>query len=456
MASSQFSINMACISKYILLIFLAMYLHLINLSNCNANLNNNFPLGSLICKTYDMTKMDCSNRSLREIPVLEQNSTTLLDLRFNFVMNITNAPFEKLHELVWLDLFENEINYLSPGAFNGLYSLRELSLANNKLVDLPQDVFSDLYNLTILYMSYNSFTAIPCQALAPLHSLRLLTFRNNYGDIPEIDLRSIQNLTALNTLYLYISGLETNVSSTALHPLENLRLEVFAFGRWWKNGSHSGSKDVFAPITGIKSLTTKMVALPAMASLHTPLESLLIGPDQIPVEVLNKTTFQILQKWKVSLKQLQVTLASLKKVEDFTFIWIPNLLNLSLDNNQIQYLAKGAFHGLKSLQKLILSRNALSEIPIDALMVFRSYKSLKHLDLSSNKIATFLDIFSPVFSTSLTYLKLDASYKNSISSTNYIITRLQRLKHLSLSRPYMGSWKCFRVFCRIKTVIVTT
>ena len=393
----------------------------------STSLINHFPTGSLACKTFEMTKMDCSKRSLLEVPVLDQNFTTILDLSYNFLNNITNAPFEKLKQLLMLDLSYNEISYLSATAFEGLHSLERLMLKHNKLVGLPKDVFSNLSNLVDLNLDDNYYTAIPGQALAPLQSLQVLSFINADEDIHEIDLEGFQNLSALKTIYFVIWNLESNISATALHPLENLPLESFSISWWWKGSPCSISKEMFAPLTGIMYLTIPFSALPAMVSLHTPLQLLTISPD-IHVKVLDENSLKILQKFSLTI--LTVRLGVLKKVEDHTFIWTPHLVILDLDNNEINHLAKDAFYGLNSLQTLTLSRNFLADLPSDALQIFRKSLTLLHLDLSSNRITEPID--NNVFPSSLRYLSLDISYKSTFVSTHWIAS-LQNLKKLTLT-----------------------
>ena len=178
------------------LVLFAMSMHY--LSSSDSFSQNEYPSGSLACKTYNMNKMDCSNRDLLNVPVLDQNWTTSLDLSQNQLRNITNAPFEKLNALLLLTFSRNEISKISVTSFKGLHSLKTLILRENKLVDLPQMIFSDLHNLQRLDMSYNWFTAIQGKLMAPLFSLRHLSFFNVRGNIREIDLDGFENLTNLN------------------------------------------------------------------------------------------------------------------------------------------------------------------------------------------------------------------------------------------------------------------
>ena len=120
---------MAGSTNHVSLVLLALTMSLyICLSIASSTPKNNYPPGSLACKTYDMTRMDCSNRDLLVVPLLDQNLTTMLDLSHNLLKNITGAPFEKLHILHVLDLSYNDISRMSSTAFRGLQSLAFLHL----------------------------------------------------------------------------------------------------------------------------------------------------------------------------------------------------------------------------------------------------------------------------------------------------------------------------------------
>ena len=110
----------------------------------------------------------------------------------------------------------------------------------------------------------------------------------------------------------------------------------------------------------------------------------------------------------------------LRRVEDYTFIWTPNLITLQMTPNQINYIAKDAFYGLNSLQELDLSNNSMTEISY-AFEVFRNSISLRHIDLSSNRITSFTaeDVFHAV-STSLKYLNFDINNAGRTANTNWL------------------------------------
>ena len=174
-------------------------------------------------------------------------------------------------------------------------------------------------------------------------------------------------------------------------------------------------------------------AFPAMVSLHSPLQDLKLRADKGSPFVLNNSSLQVLQKWNSSLECLEILLTTVRKVEDRTFIWTPNLLLLNLSNNQIKHIANDAFYGLNSLQQLLLSHNSLTDIPCDALEVFKKSSSLQQLDLNSNNIAGSIDhrAFSAISST-LRILKLQTSNGAGQTDTNWISV-LQNLTQLTLT-----------------------
>ena len=423
---------MAQSTSHIYTILLAVAILFIFWSVYSAAAQSSYPSGNLPCKTYSVTKMDCSNRNLLNIPVLDQNLTTLLDLSHNQLKNITNSPFEKLKVLLTLNMSYNQISQMSSTAFRGLKLLESLDLSKNKLVDVPKVIFSDMRNLLYLNLNFNWFTVIPDQALVPLSSLQYLYFIN-MGDICEIDLGSLENMTNLSILHIFINDLQTNISSNELYSLRKLSLHNFVFGWEWADKIYSISKDAFAPLTSnLAFLQIPFTALPAILSLQHPCQNLRLIGDAYFVQILDNSSLQILQKWNTSLQLFALTLLTLERVEDYAFTWISNLHILDLSSNKINYLAEDAFYGLNSLLQLILYDNSLTYLPSDVLEVFRKSGSLQYIDLSSNEITKRIEqkAFSAV-STSLSYLDLEINIRG-IAYTDWI-DLLQNLKHLTLT-----------------------
>ena len=128
-----------------------------------------------------------------------------------------------------------------------------------------------------------------------------------------------------------------------------------------------------------------------------------------------------------------------EKIEDNTFAWTPNLLFLDLTSNKIKHLAKNAFNGLHILQELHLASNFLTEVPFEALEMFKNSGSLKHLDLSSNRIV-ISDIAQHAFSSVsfLTCLKLEGNIMEKFTQFEWM-DFLQNLNYLTLPGTNYGA-----------------
>ena len=403
--------------------------NIVTLTTASSSIQYRYPSASLACKTYNKTELDCSNRNLVEIPTLDQNLTTSLDLSVNNLPEITGAPFEQLQVLLLLDLRSNGISQLSVIAFRGLYSLRVLFLNNNKLTDLPADIFADLSNLIIINLDLNEFKAMPNQALSSLKSLQTLHYFSHYDHF-KINLNGLQNLSHLTTMTLYVEDLQTDITSDTFQQLSHSPLQDLTFLWPWKWDNYTIDGKIFKPLAKLTRLTTCITALPVLESIHSPLYHLELLKFTFDLPVVNTTTLQVLQKWNTSLTHLTLFFLILQQIDDYSFIWTPNLTTLDLAQNEIHYLAKHAFYGLGSLKRLLLNENYLSEVPSEALQVFKKSATLQYLDLSINMFSNIPDEAFSALSSSLTYLKAEV-HQTSYANVKWISV-LQKLNRISL------------------------
>ena len=380
--------------------------------------------------------MDCSHISLTDIPVCDQNLTTVLDLSHNQLNEIHGAPFEKLSILLDLDLSSNMITLLNSTVFRGLKSLQRLDLYHNRLFALPMDIFHDLFKLVYLDISANPLFYIPRQTLATLHSLQYLylSYLGSAFDTVIIDLNSSTNLKVLN-----IVGLNTNVTNATVQPLAGLPIQDFKLVWLLIPTKYRMDKTAFAPFTSILELFTDFITLPALGSLHSPLQTLTLTSysERVPY-VLHNTTLQVLSKVSESLFSLTLAFPNLYKIDNDAFKWIPKLTYLSLWGSKIETFAPGSFHGLSGLKTLDLHDNQLTAVPTDALKVIGKHSSLQHLYLNENSISTIADdIF--LGDSSVTYLNLgNNNFQDVIIHTRWL-NLLPNLKHLVLGASGMSS-----------------
>ena len=425
-----FMFKMAVQTFVIPFFLVILCLYCFNASSFNA-LSQGRLSGTVACKTYNTSKMDCSRRNLVDIPVLDRNLTTMLDLSYNKLKEIHGAPFGNLTILIKLNLRCNVISLLNSTSFEGLISLQELDLFKNRLHALPKDIFRDQLKLVYLELSGNPFYDIPSQTLASVYSLQYLylTYLGSAFDTLMQDLKSLTKLADLQ-----IISLRSYITNATFHPLAGLPIQklyvlcVQPTTRYWVD------KTAFASFTSLLRLYTDFAALPALGSLHSPLQILeLQSSSGKSSYALHSTTLQVLSKFKVSLFFLILYKTNLSQIENDAFMWIPNLTILVIWGSKVQSVAQYSFRGLTSLQTLDLNDNQLTSVPSKALNVIGKSTSLQNLDLGFNSVYTIADdAFSGV--SSLTYLDVgNMKYKD---EGKVVYTRwlplLTNLKHLVL------------------------
>ena len=384
--------------------------------------------GSLACKTCNTSKMDCSRRNLVHIPVLDKNRTTILDLSHNQLKEILGLPFGNLSNLTSLDLSYNVISNLSPTALKGLSSLVKLDLERNRLSVLSNDVFSELHELVYLNIHDNPLVDIPSQTFTKLQSLQYLHMGHG-GNQPDTVTSDFCSLTRLRVFDI-ILVLSVNVTNAIFHPLAGLPIQDLIC-TWQPLCRDCYLKiTTLEPFINVRDLFIDFLVLPALGSLHSPLQTLTLVTfsTRYPTVIGNKT-FEVLSNVKESLIQLGLMLLPIRHIENDAFKWTPNLITLLVTYTQLQTIDKEAFRGLTDLRKLYLRDNQLNAVPSDALSVIGKFQSLQYLDLGSNGISAISDdAFSAV--SSLLFLNLENNkFQDVILHTRWL-NSLQNLQHI--------------------------
>nr|AIO08141.1 variable lymphocyte receptor C [Petromyzon marinus]AIO08142.1 variable lymphocyte receptor C [Petromyzon marinus] len=114
--------------------------------------------------------VDCSSKTLADVPTGIPASTERLDLKFNQLANIHAKAFHGLTRLTYLTLEYNQLQYLPVGVFDQLKHLNELRLDRNQLKSLPPRVFDSLTKLTRLDLDQNQLQSIPEKVFESSHS----------------------------------------------------------------------------------------------------------------------------------------------------------------------------------------------------------------------------------------------------------------------------------------------
>ncbi|KAK6187917.1 hypothetical protein SNE40_005837 [Patella caerulea] len=218
-------------------------------------------------------KVDCSNRSLKEIPPNIPENTTWLNLKDNFIENITDYTF-KGTKLSFLDISNNSITRLNRFSFFGLDTLITLNLHNNKINMEPESypigVFKSLVNLQTLDISSNDGSIIeyPSESFSALLSLETLKMDGTPSIVLGKGFSYLTNLKMLNfTGYCKTENITKNsfinVPSIEKLVLSNCRITLidsFAFSMF--------SKLQFLDLSGNRELGFDTATLP-LKNLHS-------------------------------------------------------------------------------------------------------------------------------------------------------------------------------------------
>ena len=415
-------------------------------------IQDEYPPGSLACKLYNESVLDCSHRGLSVIPSTDKQNATYVDLTNNrikvipptafsgqiqlksidFTMNqllsITGSPFADLSSLVYLNLSNSLLSYLASTSFTGLHMLEMLNISFNSLNTLPYDVFRELHSLKILDLAFNQFTTVPSSALPPLRNLTKLFLDLNpiksvmFG--PEFELLNRLESFGLTSMDYELPPLTNN---TFQHFSRNpLRILFF---HW--NPFTDAEVGIFETLENIEFLSTGPFGFTEkLFSISSRVETLQLLITLFSTHsILTKDFFTPLSNLNESLTKLVLTFTSPApdiKIEGFAFKWFSSLRQLELsryENDRIE-LANDTLYGLNKLEDLSLRRIMLTAIPSVAFKALALSGSLRRLDLSGNGLTGHFppDAFASV--TSMEHLDLSYNPISTISKWIEILTNL--------------------------------
>ncbi|XP_077980182.1 uncharacterized protein LOC144435462 [Glandiceps talaboti] len=331
-----------------------------------------------VCK-FDKFTVDCSHKSLREVPQGLPQSTKVLILSHNTLPRIIDNSFKSLPNLEYVDLSYNSISRIEDNAFDSTPRLQTLLLSHNEIGrSLTSRVFSPLKNLTMLDLAHNRMESMPAGMLTEASRLQYLSVAENR--LESIDLSkdlSLLKLEVLNFSKNSIAGLRRN-QFTGLRktPLNVLDLS-FNKITYIENG-------VFDSITSLKTLNVS---------------------GSFPENTLNLVIHLTHQLKGLGLQSLVMKTMVLQTIDADTFesLSSENLKYLDLSNNNITVLTNSSpFRGLQNLQHLTLDGNSLHHFEKDA---FKELKSVVSLSMNNNALSVlFSDMFTCMKNVPLAYL----------------------------------------------------
>ena len=165
-----------------------------------------FPSGSIACKIWNNTNMDCSQRELVCIPQLHHKaSLELLDLSHNKLTVLPTDVFLGFDKLQTLDLSHSSLSSIQDGAFNELHNLISLDLSGNNISIINEATFAGLIKLKRLDLSNPNtipgtvFVSSPFQDLGSLETLII------YKQNSIISASTFSGLNSLQELHIFLT-----------------------------------------------------------------------------------------------------------------------------------------------------------------------------------------------------------------------------------------------------------
>ncbi|CAC5361970.1 unnamed protein product [Mytilus coruscus] len=154
-----------------------------------------------------VTTVDCSKRSLTEIPANIPSNTTILRLDENFITTVGSNVLSGLTSLTELNLAINRISSIDADAFSDLKEVRSMDLSYDKLVSLPQSLLSTNTKLDTLSLMRNQLESLPEGLLTFNTNLQYLDL--SFNKLVSLPQSLLSTNTKLDTLYLTRNQLES-------------------------------------------------------------------------------------------------------------------------------------------------------------------------------------------------------------------------------------------------------
>ncbi|XP_044761179.1 protein slit isoform X1 [Coccinella septempunctata] len=327
--------------------------------------------------TCDGTIVDCSARSLKEIPRDIPLYTTVLMLQDNELTKIkSDGLFGRLPNLIKLDLRRNQITGIEENSFEGASKISELILSDNKLLEIHNKMFLGLHNLKLLSLNNNHITCVmpgSFDHLASLHTLNL-----------------VQNPFVCNCHLAWFSEWLKNKGLSGSPPKCNKpdRVKDVLIKELPKNEFKCTSDNDQGCLGENYCPPTCSCTGTVVRCSRADLKEI---PRGIPPETselyLDFNFITSIQADRLShlkaLTRLDISNNHIGMLSNNTFSSLSKLSTLIISYNKLQCIQQNALDGLGSLRILSLHGNQISMIPEGT---FTNLKSISHIALGANPL----------------------------------------------------------------------
>ncbi|XP_068600520.1 transforming growth factor beta activator LRRC32 [Brachionichthys hirsutus] len=363
-----------------------------------------------------------SDHFLSDSPSLET-----LSLGSNSITKIARDTFSGAASLARIDLHNNVILDIEDGAFDSLDCLTELNLSRNSIACITD---FNLSNLKVLDLSQNSVEMFRSAGSAqPFQLARLDLSENKMSDFPLLPRNNV--LEYLDVSRNQLQTVNVTGSRERTVALRHLRHLDGSYNRL-----RSLPEDFLHCVGALEALNLSSNCLQSFSVgdrrllqrlktidlSYNSLESLAFGEDTLPsleelflqgndLSVLDHQIFQgrpSIRHLNLRHNHLDVCVSVHQQEDCVSFRSVPTLRILDLSENRLRTLPADAFadsplealdlslnpgldmdaHSLsglgRSLVRLLLRENNISRVSAD----LSSLRSLKHVDLSTNRLTS--------------------------------------------------------------------
>lgn len=289
-----------------------------------------------------------------------------LDVSNCGVKTITPDTFLSATGLQRLQLSHNNITRFAAGALVGLQNLTQFEVANNQLRQLAHHTFPvDLANgLRLLDMSHNVIETIELDTFDRLVALETLVLDyNRLTYVLDSWFKKTKKLAYIGLTHNLINSIHDNAFG-GLTALVQLRLSANQLSKIDVKNIEAENVDI--DNNSIKSLIVnrqaKVLRLDAQSNLINKVRCDQSPPKLIGLILTNNSLadFGCITKMR-RLEMLYLGFNRLRTITRTDLAQLINLMTLSLENNQIEFLEPGLFDHQLGIRTVILSNNRLKQ-----------------------------------------------------------------------------------------------
>ncbi|XP_037024717.1 oligodendrocyte-myelin glycoprotein [Bradysia coprophila] len=164
--------------------------------------------------------IDCSNRSLSEIPKNLPNTTLHINLAHNSIKEIQENDLSNLTVVRQIILKNNSIQNVNQNMFQSLHRLDDLDLSSNNISEIDPDLFLHAQSLSSLTLDSNPVSFKANHSFLNLPGLEVLNLVD--CNITEFYDQTFTNLSGLTGLNLANNSFATDMNVVAFYPLVSL------------------------------------------------------------------------------------------------------------------------------------------------------------------------------------------------------------------------------------------